>query len=47
MTQGSVNVNLTKINKLNIFKQLKNQIKQKNNKKTKMNQTKLGNYITN
>jgi len=35
----SVNVNLTKITKLDLFKELEDQIEPKYNKRTKMNQT--------
>jgi len=42
MTRGmygdNVNINLTTKTKLNIFKELEDQIEPKNNKKTKMNQ---------
>jgi len=39
MYGDGVNVNLTAITELNIFKELKEQIEAKNNKETKMNQT--------
>jgi len=43
MYRDDVNVNLTAKTKLNLFKALEDQIKPKNNKGTKMNQTnKLG-----
>jgi len=43
MYGDDVNVNLTTETKLNIFKELDDQIELKNNKRTKMNQTnKLG-----
>jgi len=43
MYENGVNVNLTAMTKLNLFKELKDQIEPKNNKGTKMNHTnKLG-----
>jgi len=43
MYKDGVNINLTVRTKLNLFKELENQIESKNNKGTKMNQTnKLG-----
>jgi len=39
MYKDGINVNLTSETKLNCFKKLKNQIEQKNNKETKINQT--------
>jgi len=41
MYGDGVNVNLTAETKLNFFKELKDQIEPKNNKGTKMNQTKM------
>ena len=48
MYGDGVNVNLTIMTKLNFVKELEYQIKQKNNKGTKLNQTnKLGNQNVN
>jgi len=41
MYEYGININLTKIIKLNLFKELGDQIDPKNNKRTNMNQTNI------